>query len=71
MGYPMAMDLRSKMNESWKLLVCDISEDAITKFQSENKGKGPIEVVQNGFEAAKAAVGFAIEHHEMEILRPL
>jgi len=60
MGYPMAMNLRSKMNQSWKVLICDISEDAITKFQSENKGKGPIEVVQNGFAAAKAAVGFAV-----------
>jgi 3-hydroxyisobutyrate/3-hydroxypropionate dehydrogenase len=56
MGYPMAVNLRSKLDPSYEMLICDISNEALSKFQSQLKGKGPIAVVENGFEAAKVAV---------------
>lgn len=56
MGYPMAINLRKKMDPSHKLLICDVSKDALTKFQSEMSGSGPIEVVANGAEAVAQAV---------------
>ncbi|TKX26220.1 hypothetical protein C1H76_1573 [Elsinoe australis] len=55
MGYPMAINLRKKMDPSHKLLICDVSKDALTKFQSEMSGSGPIEVVANGAEAVAQA----------------
>lgn len=56
MGYPMAVNLRSKIGPSYKILICDISKDAISKYQTQVKGKGAIDVVPNGFEATQAAV---------------
>jgi 3-hydroxyisobutyrate dehydrogenase len=56
MGYPMAVNLRSKIDPSYKILICDISKDAISKYQTQVKGKGAIDVVRNGFETAQAAV---------------
>ena len=56
MGYRMAVNLRSKIDSSYKILICDISKDAISKYQSQMKGKGEIDVVENGFQAAQAAV---------------
>ncbi|KAF2104233.1 3-hydroxyisobutyrate dehydrogenase [Rhizodiscina lignyota] len=55
MGYRMAVNLRSKIDSSYKIVICDISKDAISKYQSQMKGKGEIDVVENGFEAAQAA----------------
>lgn len=55
MGYPMAVNLRSKLPSSSKILICDVSSDALSKFQSELSDKGPIEVVKSGFEAAQKA----------------
>ncbi|KAF2221515.1 3-hydroxyisobutyrate dehydrogenase [Elsinoe ampelina] len=55
MGYPMAVNLRKKMPSSHKLLICDVSKDALARFQSEMKGSGPIEVVSNGAEAVAQA----------------
>lgn len=52
----MAVNLRSKMDPTSKLLVCDVSKDAVSRFQKEVQGKGSIEVVSTGAEAAKAAV---------------
>jgi len=57
MGYPMAVNLRSKMGEDKTLLICDVSEEAIAKFQKQMEGKGPIRVVKDGFEAVQQAVG--------------
>ncbi|KAL1618027.1 hypothetical protein SLS54_007560, partial [Diplodia seriata] len=37
------------------LLICDIDKDTIARFQDEAKDDGPVGVVSNGFEAAKAA----------------
>lgn len=56
MGYPMACNLRSKMDSKHTLVVCDVSEAAIAQFRKEMAGKGPIEVVKTGAEAVKAAV---------------
>lgn len=58
MGYPMALNLRSKMDPKATLLINDVSESALAKFQEEMKSKGPIEVVKNGAEAAERAVRF-------------
>jgi 3-hydroxyisobutyrate/3-hydroxypropionate dehydrogenase len=56
MGYPMAKNLRSGLGPEKTLLICDVNTEAIDKFQKEVEGKGPVRVVKNGFEAAKAAV---------------
>jgi 3-hydroxyisobutyrate/3-hydroxypropionate dehydrogenase len=56
MGYPMAVNLRSGLSPDYKLLICDVNKEAIVKFQKQVEGKGPVEIVSNGFEAAKSAV---------------
>ena len=56
MGYPMAKNLREGLEPTKTLLICDISEEALDRFQAEAVGKGPVEIVKNGFEAAQAAV---------------
>ncbi|KAG9771822.1 3-hydroxyisobutyrate dehydrogenase, mitochondrial [Exophiala dermatitidis] len=55
MGYPMAVNLRSKTPSSLTLLICDVSQDALARFQSQVAGKGPVEVVASGFEAVQRA----------------
>ncbi|KKY38480.1 putative 3-hydroxyisobutyrate dehydrogenase [Diaporthe ampelina] len=55
MGYPMAKNLREGLEPTKTLLICDISEEALDRFQAEAVGKGPVEIVKNGFEAAQAA----------------
>lgn len=56
MGYPMAKNLRKGLDATKTLLICDVSKEALDRFQTETAGKGPVEIVKNGFEAAKAAV---------------
>jgi hypothetical protein len=56
MGYPMAVNLRNGLSSEYTLLVCDVNKEAISKFQKQVAGKGPVEIISNGFEAAKAAV---------------
>lgn len=56
MGYPMAKNLRAGLEPTKTLLICDVSKEALDRFQAETVGKGPVEIVKNGFEAAKAAV---------------
>lgn len=58
MGYGMAVNLRSKLDNDWTFLICDVDSQAIERFKSEMQGQGPVEVVKNGFEAVKAAVRF-------------
>lgn len=60
MGYSMAVNLRTKMDPAATLLVCDVNEAAIEKFQQQMAGKGPVEVVKNGKEAATRAVRYFI-----------
>lgn len=55
MGYPMAKNLRGGLEPTKTLLICDVSEEALNRFQAETAGRGPVEIVKNGFEAAKAA----------------
>jgi 3-hydroxyisobutyrate/3-hydroxypropionate dehydrogenase len=56
MGYPMAVNLRNGLSPEYTLLVCDVNKEAISKFQKQVEGKGPVKVISNGFEAANAAV---------------
>jgi hypothetical protein len=58
MGYPMAVNLRKGLSADYTLLICDVNKEALAKFQKEMKGKGPIEVVENGHEAVGRAVSF-------------
>jgi len=55
MGYPMAVNLRKGLSEDHTLLICDVNKEALSKFQKEMEGKGPVEVVENGLEAVKKA----------------
>ena len=55
MGYPMAINLRKGLSPSHTLLICDVVPSAIQKFQSETSSLGPVEVAENGFEAAQRA----------------
>ncbi|CAK7202832.1 hypothetical protein SEUCBS139899_005559 [Sporothrix eucalyptigena] len=62
MGYPMAVNLFKGLDDSKTLLVCDVSEDAISRFHIETDGlrkskpnSPSVSVVKNGFDAAKAA----------------
>ncbi|KAL1644983.1 hypothetical protein SLS58_004054 [Diplodia intermedia] len=52
----MARNLRKGLGSDQTLLICDIDKDTIARFQDEAKDDGPVGVVSNGFEAAKAAV---------------
>lgn len=56
MGYPMALNLLKGLGPDKTLLICDVSEDALQRFQVEAEGEASVAVIQNGFEAAKAAV---------------
>ncbi|KAI5926252.1 NAD binding domain of 6-phosphogluconate dehydrogenase-domain-containing protein [Camillea tinctor] len=55
MGYPMAKNLLAGLGSEKTLLICDVSSDAIYRFQKEATGKATIKTVKNGFEAAQAA----------------
>ena len=56
MGYPMAKNLRKGLGSDKKMLICDVNAEAIKRFQQETAGQGPVEIVANGFEAARATV---------------
>lgn len=56
MGYPMALNLLKGLGPEKTLLICDVATDALERFQAEAKCEASVTVVQNGFEAAKAAV---------------
>jgi hypothetical protein len=56
MGYHMAKNLRAGLGQDTKLLICDVNTDALYRFKAETEGQGRVEVVSNGYEAAKAAV---------------
>ena len=55
MGYSMAVNLRSKLPSTHHLLICDVSQSLLEKFQKENASKGAIEVVSDGYEAIQRA----------------
>jgi hypothetical protein len=52
----MAKNLRAGLRQDKKLLICDVNLDALNRFKGETEGQGRVEVVSNGYEAAKAAV---------------
>jgi hypothetical protein len=56
MGYGMAVNLRSKLDNRMTFYVCDVNEQAINRFKEEVGSCGPVEVVENGAEAAQVAV---------------
>lgn len=58
MGYPMAINLVKGLGSSKSFLIADVNQEALNEFQNEVKGFGKVSVVQNGSEAAKAAVRF-------------
>lgn len=59
MGYPMALNLRKGLDASTTLLINDVVESAISKFQKDAEGLGPVEVIKSGYEAAQKAVSTA------------
>ena len=59
MGFPMAVNLRSKVDKSTKILICDVSPDQIEKYKSTVQGKGEVGTIANGAEAARQAVSSA------------
>lgn len=56
MGYPMAINLRKGLDSSYTLLICDVVENALSRFQREADKKGPVEVIRSGYEAVQKAV---------------
>jgi 3-hydroxyisobutyrate dehydrogenase len=55
MGYPMALNLRKGLDNTHSLVICDVSNDALSRFQTDAEGQGPVETVQNGYEAVQRA----------------
>lgn len=55
MGYPMALNLRKGLGSDITLLVCDVSTSAITNFQRDAEGYGPVETINSGAEAVQKA----------------
>lgn len=56
MGYPMAKNLLSGLGPEKTLLICDVSTGALDRFVKEAQGQATVQVINNGFEAIKAAV---------------
>jgi 3-hydroxyisobutyrate dehydrogenase-like beta-hydroxyacid dehydrogenase len=55
MGYPMALNLRKGLDDTHALLVCDVSTDALSRFQRDAEGHGPVSIVKGGFDAIQRA----------------
>jgi 3-hydroxyisobutyrate/3-hydroxypropionate dehydrogenase len=58
MGWPMALNLRSKLGADTTMLICDVSEDALARFENKTQSLGPVRRVESGFQAAVEAVRF-------------
>lgn len=56
MGYPMAVNLRSKIGRETTIVVYDTNVEACKRFQAEESKHGSIEIVDNAYEAILAAV---------------
>ena len=56
MGYGMAVNLRSKLDQATTFYICDTNQNAIDRFLSETKDNGHVKVVETGAEATQAAV---------------
>jgi 3-hydroxyisobutyrate dehydrogenase-like beta-hydroxyacid dehydrogenase len=55
MGYPMALNLRKGLDDSHTLLICDVSNDALKRFQRDAESHGPVSIVNNGYDAIQRA----------------
>lgn len=55
MGYPMALNLRKGLDKSHTLLICDVSKDALDRFQRDAAGYGPVSIISGGFDAVQQA----------------
>ncbi|EXL47766.1 hypothetical protein FOCG_10292 [Fusarium oxysporum f. sp. radicis-lycopersici 26381] len=55
MGYPMAVNLVKGLGSSKSFLTVNVNQEALNEFQDEVKGFGKVSVVQNVYEATKAA----------------
>jgi 3-hydroxyisobutyrate dehydrogenase-like beta-hydroxyacid dehydrogenase len=55
MGYPMALNLRKGLEDSHTLLICDVSADALTRFQHDAEGHGPVSIINSGYDAIQRA----------------
>ncbi|KAF1833660.1 hypothetical protein BDW02DRAFT_500138 [Decorospora gaudefroyi] len=55
MGYPMALNLRKGLDDTHTLLICDVSSEALSRFQEDSKGQGPVEIVKGGYDAIQKA----------------
>ncbi|KAF1972734.1 3-hydroxyisobutyrate dehydrogenase-like protein [Bimuria novae-zelandiae CBS 107.79] len=55
MGYPMALNLCKGLSPDTTLLICDVVPSALEKFHTDTSSLGPVETVENGFEAALRA----------------
>ncbi|KAI3335827.1 6-phosphogluconate dehydrogenase [Ustulina deusta] len=55
MGYPMAWNLLRGLGPEKTLLICDVEAEALGRFWEESHGQYRVEIVSNGFKAAKEA----------------
>jgi 3-hydroxyisobutyrate dehydrogenase-like beta-hydroxyacid dehydrogenase len=55
MGYPMALNLRKGLEDSHTLLICDVSTDALIRFQRDAEDHGPVFIVNSGYDAIQRA----------------
>ena len=60
MGYPMAVNLRKGLGKDKAFIVCDVNIDACKQFKEEASQYGNVEIVDNGYQAAQAAVSHLI-----------
>ena len=56
MGYPMAINLWSKIGSDRQMFICDVNKSALDKFQTETGGKGSVEVKDSAYQVIQAAV---------------
>lgn len=56
MGYPMAINLRSKIDSDRQMFICDVKKSALDNFQTETEGKGSAEVKDSAYQVIQAAV---------------
>ena len=66
MGYPMAINLRSKNDPDRQMFICDVNQSALDKFQMETQGKGSVEIKDSAYQVIQAAV--CISLHDAHIL---
>lgn len=57
MGYPMAINLRKKLPQTSKLVICDVNQEAISRFVEETKDPhGTVAVATTPKEVAASSV---------------